>query len=115
MRAPATIPELQVQAAEALRAGDIDALTMLREVNSEWLQTDEERESLDAMLAAMQGAIDDPRPAAGDGLEEASIALGNLIHTLTALTTSMADRDELIGALCCAVSVAERIQEGLAR
>ena len=53
--------------------------------------------------------------SATDALESAAIDLQNLACTLTALSTSQGDRQELQAALCLTATVAERISEDLTR
>lgn len=51
-----------------------------------------------------------PAPAsATDALESAAIDLQNLAHTLTALSTSQGDRQELQAALCLTARMAEQL------
>lgn len=55
---PTNVTELMVAAAEALMNQDADALHELKQLTSDWLQTEEELRAQHAMLDAMLEALE---------------------------------------------------------
>ena len=55
---PTNVTELMTSAAEALMARDADALHELKQLTSDWLQTEEELRAQHAMLDAMLEACE---------------------------------------------------------